>query len=80
MFITFEFLIKSHSPQKIECVVSSPKEAVNMISFLQGSNNTVAFKMNPMKPKDLGMAPDEAFSKYRPNGFAQEDYLSEVCK
>lgn len=75
MFITFEFIIKSHSPEKIECVVSSPKEAVAMVSFLQNSNNIIAFKMSPMKPKDLGMAPDEAFSKYRPTGFAQEDYI-----
>lgn len=74
MFITFEFLTKSQPPERIELVVSSTKEAVGMASFLETNEKVQAFKMSPHNPRDLGMAPNEAWSKYRPLGFTQEDH------
>lgn len=74
MFITFEFLLKSHQTERIELVVSSHKEAANMAQFLETTENVQAFKMSPYSPRDLGMAPDETWTKYRPLGFTQADH------
>ena len=74
MFITFEFLIGSLTKEKIEVVISTPKEAVAFVSFLETAQRVKAFKMSPCSPRDLGMAPNESFTKYRANGFTQEDY------
>lgn len=74
MFITFEFLLKTHQPERIELVISSPKEAVNMVLFLEATEAVQAFKMNPYSPRDIGMAPNETWVKYRPLGFTQTDH------
>ncbi len=74
MFITFEFLIGSLTKEKIEVVISTPKEAVAFVFFLETTQRVKAFKMSPCSPRDLGMAPNESFTKYRENGFTQEDY------
>lgn len=74
MFITFEFLIGPCSVEKIETVVSTPKEACAFAFFLETTERVRAFKMSPYSPRDLGMAPNENFTKYRENGFTQEDY------
>jgi hypothetical protein len=74
MFITFEFLLKSHQPERIELIVSSPKEAVSMAHFLETTEKVQAFKMSPYSPQELGMAPNESWTKYRPNGFTQADH------
>lgn len=74
MFITFEFLLKSHQTERIELVVSSHKEAANMAQFLETTEKVQAFKMSPYSPQELGMAPNGSWTKYRPNGFTQTDH------
>lgn len=74
MFITFEFLIGSLTKEKIEVVISTPKEAAAFVFFLETTERVRAFKMSPCSPRDLGMAPNESFTKYRENGFTKEDY------
>lgn len=74
MFITFEFLLGTCSPEKIEVVISSPKEAAAFVFFLETTERVRAFKMSPCSPSDLGMAPNNTWVKYRETGFTQEDY------
>lgn len=74
MFITFEFLLGTCSTEKIEIVVSTPKEAAAFAFFLETTERVRAFKMIPYSPSDLGMAPNNTWVKYRETGFTQEDY------
>lgn len=74
MFITFEFLIGSLTKEKIEVLISTPKEAAAFVFFLETTERVRAFKMGPYSPRDLGLAPNESFTKYRENGFTKEDY------
>ncbi len=77
MFITFEFLIGSLTKEKIEVVISTTKEAVAFVFFLETTERVKAFKMSPCSPSDLGMAPNNTWVKYRETGFTQEDYSDE---
>lgn len=74
MFITFEFLLKSHDLVKIEMAVSTRKEATDMAVFLESSDKVIAFKMSPVSPSDLGMKPNESWVKYRSAAFTVDDY------
>lgn len=77
MFISFEFLVRSHCVEKIEAVVSSAKEAVSFANLLESTERVRAYKMYPYTPVDFGCAPNKNWLKLRENGFTQEDYLDE---
>lgn len=74
MFIVFETLIKSNAVERVELAVSSAKDAVSTIWLLTQAPTVIAFKMSQYSPKDLGMAPNETWVKYRQSVFTQEDY------
>jgi len=76
MFYNIEFLIGSQNPERVEVAISTPKEAVQMVSFLEDTKSVIAFKCLTFSPSQLGMAPDSSFNKLRLNGFTQEDYNS----
>lgn len=74
MFIIFEVLIRSTEMERVEMAVSSAKEAVSVIWLLTQAPTVIAFKMSQYSPRDLGMSPNESWSKYRKEIFTQQDY------
>lgn len=78
MFFQFEILVKSHIVERVELIVSTPKEAINLFFLFEESPRVIAWKFISHKPEDLGCAPgnSKAWKKYRSKepGFKQEDF------
>ena len=76
MFIHFEILIQSHTKERVELMVSTPKEAVNLFTLFESSPQIIAWKCVSHKPEDFGCASSESGSwkKIRLQGFTKEDF------
>ena len=77
MFINFQILVDSHERETIDLQVSTPKEAVVLMSLFETSPRVIAWQMPGRDPGDFGAAPGDSliWKKYRTNGFTKEDHL-----
>lgn len=82
MFIHFEILVRGNDHERIEMMVSSPKEAVNLFVLFESTPNIIAWKCLSHKPEDFGCAPAEsgAWKKLRLNGYLKEDFIVEYTR
>ena len=75
MFISFETLYKTNTIERLDLIVSSPKEAVNLCSLLESHPNVKAWKMTSHKPEEFGMpnVTSTAWLKFR-ESFTEKDW------
>ena len=76
MFIHFEILIQSHEKERVELIVTTPKEAVNLFTVFENSPSIIAWRCVFHRPEDFGCAKGDSGSwkKLRLKGFTREDY------
>lgn len=74
MFIFFEFLVKSHEPEKLEVAVSGLQQAKSMCVFLQMSDNVTAWKISGITIAELGFS-KKSMTKHCLN-FTEKDYTN----
>ena len=74
MFIHFEFLRTNN--ERIELMVSTPKEAVSLMGFLDNNSEVKAWKCLSHAPQDFGCAFAEsgAWKKIRTESYLQSDF------
>ena len=79
MFIHFEILVRSHDRERVELMVSTPKDAVNLFTLFESSPNIVAWKCLSHKPEDFGCASatSGSWKKIRPDGYNRADYIDD---
>ena len=57
MFINFEILINNRITEKVELVVSTPKEAASLIFLFENTEKVVAWECTSHEPKNFCFAP-----------------------
>lgn len=77
MFINFQILFDSHERDTIDLQVTTPKEALGLMSLFEASPRVIAWQMPDRDPGDFGAAPGNSliWKKCRTNGFTKEDHL-----
>ena len=73
MFINFQILLDTHERDTIDLQVTTPKEALGLMSLFEASPRVIAWQMHgsDRDPGDFGAAPGNSpvWKKYRVNGF-----------
>lgn len=74
MFINFTILINSHQREIVELQVTTPKEALALMTLFESTERVVAWKLD-RDPSDFGAAPGSSaiWKKFRVT-FTKEDF------
>lgn len=76
MFINFQILVDSHERDTIDLQVTTPKEALGLMSLFEASPKVIAWQMPGRDPSDFGAAVGGSpiWKKYHVNGFTKWFY------